>query len=200
MATVATWSFRLLALLIGLASLRFLVAPLDLVMDHVLHYLDGQRLALYVHITLGPLALLLAPLQLSRGVRRRWPRLHRIGGRSYAVTCLAAGVAALALLPGYAGDRWSATGFAVLALLWIGFTAAGIAAIRAGRIADHRRWMVRSVAMTSAAISLRLIMAPLLASGWALTDTYRITAWASWIVTWIIAELWLRRPVALAAA
>ena len=36
------------------------------------------------HIFGAGLALLLAPLQLLTGLRRRWPRLHRLGGGVYA--------------------------------------------------------------------------------------------------------------------
>ncbi|MEA5358837.1 DUF2306 domain-containing protein [Amycolatopsis sp., V23-08] len=36
----------------------------------------------------------------------------------------------------------------VAALLWLGFTIAGFRATRQHRYADHRKWMIRSFAMT----------------------------------------------------
>ena len=52
--------------------------------------------------------------------------------------------------------------------------------------------MTRSVALTFAAVTLRLIMAPLTVLGWSVTETYQVTAWASWIISLAAAELLLR--------
>lgn len=49
------------------------------------------------HFFGGGLALLLAPLQMSGWVRRRVPRLHRLGGGLYAGGVLIAGLAGLSL-------------------------------------------------------------------------------------------------------
>src|SRR5690606_1913827 len=66
------------------------------------------------------LALLLVPLQLSRGVRRRWPALHRLGGWLSAVAILVGGVSGLSLAQ-HAQSGWpSRTGFSLLSLLWLG--------------------------------------------------------------------------------
>ena len=64
---------------------------------------------------------------------------------------------------------------------------------RERRFAEHRRWMIRSFAMTFAAVTLRLYLpiAPLL--GYDFMDGYRITAWAGWVGNLIVVELWMRR-------
>ncbi|MGO4774785.1 DUF2306 domain-containing protein, partial [Lysobacter sp. 2RAB21] len=49
------------------------------------------------HIFGAGMALLLAPLQLLDGVRRRWPRLHRLSGGVYAGAILIAAISALSL-------------------------------------------------------------------------------------------------------
>jgi hypothetical protein len=36
-------------------------------------------------------------------------------------------------------------------------------------------------------------MAPLMAQGWSVVETYDVTAWASWVPNLILVELWLRR-------
>lgn len=185
--------YALLAVLVALVSLRFAVAPLAESMPHVAHYLGSQPLALWTHLVAGPLALALTPLQFSARLRARRTRLHRAVGRLYVMAALAGAASALAMLPGYRGSAASATGFALLALGWGGFTLAGLANIRAGRIADHRRWMLRSTAMAAAAITLRLFMAPLIALGWSETETCEITAWASWLVNLGLVELALRQ-------
>lgn len=191
---VAYGVFSALAVLIALVSLRGLVTPLSVSMDHVVHYLDdGHAAALWLHIVAGPLALILVPLQFATRLRARWPRLHRWTGRVYVAACVAGGLGALAMLPGYQGSWFSGLGFAGLGLAWIGVTLTALVAIRQGDVARHRVWMIRSAALTAAAITLRLTMAPLMAAGWTVTQTYDVTAWSCWLVNLLIAELILRR-------
>lgn len=187
-----TWFFWLSALSVALVSWRVLVAPVDLVMPAMAHYLADFPLSLAAHILCGPLALLLAPFQLWQGLRQRRPGLHRWLGRLYGLSILGGGLASLTLLPGFEGSRFAALGFGTLAVLWIGITLWGIGRARACDIAAHRRWMQRSVALTFAAVTLRLVMAPLMAAGWSLTETYDITAWGSWLINLAVLEIWQR--------
>ena len=187
-----TWFFWLSALSVALVSWRVLVAPVDLVMPAMAHYLADFPLSLAAHILFGPLALLLAPFQLWQWLRQRRPGLHRWLGRLYALSILGGGLASLTLLPGFEGSRFAALGFGTLTILWIGITLWGIGRARAGDIAAHRRWMQRSVALTFAAVTLRLILAPLMAAGWSLTETYDITAWGSWLINLAVLEIWQR--------
>lgn len=187
------WFFWSFSLVIALMSWRMLVLPMAEVMPDMLHYLDTAPLGIWVHLVTGPVALALAPFQLWRGLRARRPALHRWMGRVYGLAILAGGMASLVMLPGFEGSRFAQAGFAVLAILWIGVTALGIAKARAGDFAAHRRWMLRSVALTFAAVTLRIIMAPLMAMGWELTATYDVTAWGSWVLNLVVLELWQRR-------
>lgn len=165
------WSvpFALLSALVALVSLRALVAPLDQVMPNMAHFLTDAPWALWGHVLGAPLALALAPFQLSEGLRARRPGLHRALGRVYALAVLVAGLSALGLVPTSIASPWARTGFAGLAL-----------AMRGDRAA-HRRWMLRSIALTFAAVTLRLYMAPLMAAGWSVAETYDVTAWACWV-------------------
>ncbi len=49
-------------------------------------------------------------------------------------------------------------GFLLLGLMWIGCTLEALLRIRGGDVEGHRRWMVRSVALTLAAVTLRLYL------------------------------------------
>lgn len=189
-ATTALWTF---SILIAVISLRFLFAPMQVVMAHMVHYLPEVPLALYAHIIGGPLALVLAPFQLWRGLRAARPRLHRAMGYAYVASVLLAGAGALLMLPHFLGSPFAATGFAALAVLWIGFTLRGVALARAGARAAHRRFMLRSVALTLAAVTLRLIMAPLMEQGWTVVETYEVTAWAAWLPNLALMEIYVRR-------
>ncbi|WP_158515961.1 DUF2306 domain-containing protein [Pararhodobacter sp. CCB-MM2] len=185
--------FWLSALGVAVMSWRVFFAPIADAMPAMLPYFPDVSLAAWAHIIGGPLALGLAPFQLWQGLRRRRPALHRWMGRVYGLSILMAGLASLVMLPHFEGSRFAQLGFGVLAVLWIATTALGIARARAGDLTAHRRWMLRSIALTFAAVTLRIIMAPLMASGWSITETYEITAWGSWVLNLIVLELWQRR-------
>ncbi len=195
---IGYWFFAISSALVALASLRVLVAPLEVVMDHMAHYLPDLPLALYGHILLAPLALILAPLQFWTGLRVARPGLHRWTGRLYGGAVLIAAVSSLAMLPVFLGSVWAMTGFLLLAILWIVFTALGVAQAWQGNFAAHRAWMLRSVALTFAAVMLRIYMAPMVASGWTVVETYDVTAWASWVPNLLAVEWALRRRSAAA--
>ncbi|MGJ4802747.1 DUF2306 domain-containing protein [Luteimonas sp. SDU82] len=139
------------------------------------------------------LALLLLPLQLSQGVRRRWPALHRLGGWLSAGAILIGGVSGLSLAQQAHGGWPSRAGFSLLSLLWLGVTANGIRLAIAGQIARHRRWMAYSMALTAGAVTLRVMLAlgtgPL---GWPFLPVYIGTAWASWLFNLAVCA-WLLR-------
>jgi hypothetical protein len=87
----------------------------------------------------------------------------------------------------------SSAGFLTLGFFWMGTTAAGYFTIRSGKVEAHRRWMVRSYALTAAAITLRNYLPLLVISGLSFDTSYRIVAWACWIPNLIFAEWLLRR-------
>ena len=176
MTLTVYWTFAILSFLIALSSLRGVIAPLDMVMPNMAHFLDSAPWRLWGHILGGPLALALAPLQLSGRMRRRWPRLHRWSGRLYGATVLVAGVAGMTLAPTSEASNFARVGFGVLGALWLVTTFKGIWLAMRGDLAGHRWWMERSIALTFAAVTLRLIMAPLMASGWSVAQTYDVTA------------------------
>ena len=120
--------------------------------------------AFVLHTSFGGLAMLLAPWQLLPGLRRRWPGLHRWGGRLYAGSCLISGIAAYPVAFGTVAGPVAAAGFAAMATAWLGATALAWQAIRARRVAEHRRWMIRSFALTFSAVTLRLLL--LFPLGW----------------------------------
>jgi uncharacterized membrane protein len=193
MTRPAYWIFAVLSLLIAVSSLRGLIAPLSLVMPNMAHFLTEAPWRLWGHILGGPLALALAPLQLSVWLRQRWPRVHRWSGRLYAAAVLIAGLAGMTLAPTSDASNFARIGFFVLGVLWLVTTFMGIALAMRGDLSRHRWWMERSIALTFAAVTLRLIMGPLMASGWSVAQTYDITAWGSWVLNLAILEIWQRK-------
>jgi len=190
--------FAFLCLLTALVSTRAYFLPLDVVMENMVGYVTTMPWGLWGHLIFAPLAIALAPVQLSTTLRARWPRLHRISGYLYGGAILLGGLASLGLSFAFTGTDWARLGFILLALFWMGSTGYGISRAIAGDYRAHRRWMLRSVAFTFAAVTLRLIMPVLLASGWTVLETYDLTAWASWLINILAVEWWLRRRRAAA--
>lgn len=153
-------------------------------------------LAVPAHFFGAGLALLLAPVQLWGWLRRRAPRLHRLAGWLYAAAVLIGGSAGLALAPKAHGGWASGAGFALLAPIWLLSTGLGIAYAVRGELERHRRWMWRSIALTFAAVSLRLILGiGLGVLHLRFLPVYIFAAWACWGVNLAICELLLRVQV-----
>lgn len=147
------------------------------------------------HIFGAGLALLLAPLQLLTGLRRRWPRLHRLGGGVYAGAIAIAAISGLSLARHAQGGAASGSGFALLAIAWVGCTAMGIVYALRRDFDRHRRWMIRSVALTASAVSLRIILGVGIAvMHQPFLTVYITAAWACWTVNLAVCELILRWP------
>jgi hypothetical protein len=87
----------------------------------------------------------------------------------------------------------AATGFGLLAVIWIYVTAQGWLTARARRFDEHRRWMIRSFALTFAAVTLRLYMPASMAMHLDMDQAYRAIAWIAWVPNLLAAELYLRR-------
>jgi uncharacterized membrane protein len=148
----------------------------------------------YVHIGFGGLALLLSPLQLAARLRARVPRFHRICGRIVLTSIALAGSAGLLLSPFSLAGPVGTIGFGTLAILWLAFAAAAYRAIRRGDVATHRRWAIRTFALTYAAVTLRLwlgILIPLqigIDPDTAFTRAYYLVPFLAWVPNLLIAE------------
>ncbi|MBB1061244.1 DUF2306 domain-containing protein [Marilutibacter spongiae] len=152
-----------------------------------------QGLVVPMHFFGAGLALLLAPVQASAWVRRRWPALHRTSGWLYAGGVLAGGVAGLGMAFHAQGGWASGAGFLLLAVTWLLVTGNGIRFAVLGDIARHRHWMVHSLAMTFGAVTLRVILfGGTLVFKLPLEPVYIFAAWTSWTFNMAVCELWLR--------
>jgi hypothetical protein len=144
------------------------------------------------HIAASGVALLVGAFQFLPQLRRAQPALHRWTGRIYVAACLIGGLAGGAIALFSASGPVAGWGFFMLALLWIPFTLlAWTAAMRRDFIA-HERWMIRSFALTFAAVTLRLQL-PIgitLTQG-DFTAAYVVIAWSAWVPNLLVAELWL---------
>ena len=147
---------------------------------------------LALHVAGAATALLLGPFQFLKSIRSRHLRIHRISGRIYALACLVGGLAAFPLSWGVTSGPIAASGFGVLAVLWLAVTGNAVRLAIDGRVAEHREWMLRSFALTFAAVTFRLSIAALPRLGMTFETGYIISTWTGWVFNPMLAELYIR--------
>ncbi len=188
-----------LSIAIALGSWRFLVVDMALVMPAMVHHAMARPWMLYAHIGLAPVALALLPFQFSQKLRRRRLGLHRWLGRLYGLSVLSAGIAAFGLGLTTQEGPIAGAGLIGLAIAWLGVTGIAIWLAMSGNIAAHRRWMIRSAALTAAAITLRLYL-PIGQLTVGFEASYPWICWLCWLPNMMFAEWLLRRAGAPALA
>ena len=184
-------SLWFLTLAIALGSWVLVSIGIERAMPHMLYHAQLRPLALYTHVLLAPAALALVPFQLWESLRRRNGALHRWLGRVYGVVILLGGLSGLWLSITTEAGAIAALGFGLLAIVWLATTAIGIALAMLGKFMHHRRWIIRSVAATLAAVTLRLLIIGSELSGWDSPGVYQTIAWLCWVPNMIVAELYL---------
>jgi uncharacterized membrane protein len=144
---------------VALYSLRYLGVPLgvwalvDAGIAGVIARVPFQAL---LHMVIAPIPLLIGPFQFIPSLRARHPKVHRYLGRIYVVTCVIAGLGALAIAPHASGGPVAGWGFGILAVLWIGTALGGWWAAVRRKFDLHRLLMRASYALTFGAVTLRL--------------------------------------------
>lgn len=189
-----TWPTRMLwglALLVALISWRLLIDPM-LIAPELSHHAVDRPLWFYLHIGFSPVALALLPLQFSKRIRTQRPQLHRWGGRLYAVSIAIGAAGGFTMALTSTQGPLAVSGFAVLDLAWIVTTGLAVAYARGRKFAQHRRWMIRSAALTLAAVTLRLYL-PIGELTVGFETAYPLIAWLCWVPNLIFAEMLIHR-------
>lgn len=155
---------------------------------------------LVLHVIGATVAFLAGPLQFMPAIRKRWPAFHRGTGRVYVLGCAIGAPTGFILAMGTSAGPAAGVPFAVSAMLWSLFTWLGLRAILAGRVVEHREWMLRGYAVLAGAITLRLMLPAALMSGYEFYPAYRVISWLNWSVNLALVEYWIRRNRASAAA
>ncbi|MFN8007047.1 MAG: DUF2306 domain-containing protein [Terriglobia bacterium] len=155
---------------------------------------EAHRIGIYAHIFCSAFALALGPVQFWTRFRNHYPSAHRWVGRIYlSVGVLVGGAAGLFMAFHAFGGIVPRLGFACLAIAWLYTGTQAFLAIRAGKVAEHRRWMVRNFGMTMAAVTLRIYLPLARAGGIDFADAYPFVAWLCWVPNLFIAELLFNR-------
>lgn len=189
------------AVLIALVSLRYLAPGAPGGGPAILANRAAAFGALTLHAGLASLALLLGPWQFLGRLRARRPRLHRWIGTIYVACCIGAAAAGLALAFGTTAGPVASVGFGLLALAWAGATWRAWRLARAHAFAAHQQWMIRSFALTFAAVTLRIQLPLAGALGLDMGVAYPAISFLCWVPNLAVAELYLgARRLRLATA
>ncbi len=166
---------------------------------------------LVAHVLFGSVAMLSGCLQMWPWLRRRNPTAHRVVGRIY-VACGVVPAGILAIAIGSVGPFGYVLRVSdiLLGAVWLAVTAQGYRFARAGRLVEHRRWMIRSFALTMSVITNRVwavigfvVLYPQLATTFGGNETMLIqtiaglSGWLGWVLTLLVVEAYLEivRPV-----
>jgi len=149
------------------------------------------KLAFFTHVYTTMFVLIAGFTQFSAYIRKHFREIHRYSGWVYAFTVLFLAGPSGFYMGIYAnGGVISQTAFCLLAVLWICFTAMAIKSAVKRDFKSHRKYMIRSFALTLSAITLRawkyvvvLLFEP------RPMDVYQLVAWLGWIPNLIIAEI-----------
>jgi hypothetical protein len=157
------------------------------------------------HVLCGSIAILGCCFQVWPWFRNRFPDIHRKIGITYVFAgVFPAGVLGLILgAQSPFGPVISASNV-LLAIVWLLVTVLGFRAGRDYRLADHRRWMTRSVVLTLSIITNRvwvvvwvLALSPQLATTFGGNEKLMVQAiaglsgWLGWVLPLIIVEIWM---------
>jgi len=198
---IGWWVMTVLALIIAAYAIALLFVP-AMRAPFLQKRFATVPLAAYLHLAGSGIALAIGPFQLNTRLRNRFLHIHRWMGRTYVVSVLLGGVAAFALATMSQAGLPTHMGFGLLAVLWLFTTGNAYRHIRVGDRVSHRRWMIRSYALTFAAVTLRIYLPLSQIAGIPFDPAYQTIAWLCWVPNLIVAE-WIilrQRAVTTSAA
>lgn len=192
MRTVAWATMSVLASLVALYALLALGLP-GFGPPFLLERRAEMPWAVSAHLAGSLWALAIGPWQLNRRLRERSLGRHRWLGRTYVLGVIIGGVGALVLAPRAQTGAIAQIGFGTLGVLWLAFTLLAFVRIRGGDQAAHRRWMLRSYALSLAAVTLRIYLPISFGLGIDFDTAYPAIAWLCWVPNLAAVELWFVR-------
>jgi len=181
---------------VGVAIYGWVFLYLDGFGEHgaMAYHFAKRPLAVILHFGFSPLALLVGGFQFLESVRKNRPAIHRWTGRIYVTACMLGAVGGLWLALTSEAGLLAQFGFGLLGVFWVYTTGKAYLEARAKRFASHQRWMIRSFALTFAAVTLRIYLGLTMgAFQMDFFEVYPVIGWACWVPNLIFAETYIRR-------
>lgn len=190
LAKLAWFFLALFAFANAVLALRYVLpqVPFPAELDNFV----TRRPALALHALGGAIALLAGPLQFLPGFRSKHWTFHRRQGWVYCSGVLLGSLASFVLAPHAQTGRIASAGFLSLGIVWMGCTTLAVRFVIRGNYPQHRRWMIRSYALTAAAITLRMYLPLSFALKIPFEIGYPAIAWLCWVPNLLVAELYLQ--------
>jgi uncharacterized membrane protein len=167
----------------------------------------SERTLVLTHILPAMLFMILGPLQFARGLRSRYPKIHRWSGRIFLAASTIVGITGLRLASGKTiggmDEKAAITLFGTFFL--ISLAKALWHALRR-EFAQHREWMIRGYAIGLAVATIRPIMATFFAAAVIRGHTanphqfFGTAFWIGFTLQTIAAEIWINHTRPTAAA
>jgi uncharacterized membrane protein len=152
---------------------------------------------LYAHIVTAMLALIIGPFQIFLKPSQARRRQHRQLGYVYIISITVSGIVSLYLSLFATGGWIAGLGFMGLDVLWVATTFTALRKIMVRDIQAHKAWMLRSYALTFAAVTLRIWLAPLVLLFGDFEAGYRVVAWFCWVPNLLVIEAVIRKKALL---
>lgn len=165
---------------------------------------------LVTHVLFATVAMITCCMQIWPWLRARHPGWHRRSGRIYVFAgVLPAGLSAIVIGAVSPFGPVAGSSTLLMAPLWLAFTFAGFRMARQRRFVEHRRWMIRSFALTMSIILNRFLgaAATIVLLQYKDSDFHGddkivgylaggMTTWLGWTLCLLLAEWWLERGTA----
>lgn len=188
--SVAAFTILMLTKVIPYLSFEPEIDFLTTKTDRVLAKKDFQ-VGFYVHILSSWWVMGIGLFQFIPSFVKKYRRTHQTLGKVYVFSILFLAAPSGFVLALYAnGGLPAKVGFSLQCLVWWLTTLVAWYEIRKNQWQRHIEWMMRSYAVTLAAMSLRVgsyVMVYFLSTK--PIETYLTVTWASWVVNLIIAEV-----------
>jgi uncharacterized membrane protein len=151
-----------------------------------------------LHALAGGVALVTGAIQLQLGHprSRRRTRAHRAVGRSYVAAACITSVSGAAMAAFFHVGVVGQLLFGAWGALWFAATSTALRHARAGRVQEHRRWMIRSFALALVFVMFEPVRTALAAAELTTVVVYPAALATCAVVNLAAAELWLRTGLA----
>jgi len=146
---------------------------------------------LIIHAALAMPPLVIGLAAFSKRIRNASLKVHRWIGTIYCVCIWISAILGIMLAVANPHGMWARLGFSCLGLTWFVTTWFAYTTGRARNIVDHRRWMIRSYAVTLAVVSIRpmFIFGPF--GSIDPVTWYILCTWMCWVPNLLIGEIFI---------
>lgn len=182
------FAYLLLLITLQYVPLDYDVAFLRIKQDEIAK--NYYKIAFFTHVYSSIFLMVFGAIQFFVKQNQKNKYWHRLSGRFYVFIILALSGPSGLIMSYHANGGWIAKiSFLLLSVLWIFFTAKSWLCAMNGDILNHKKFAIRSFALTLSAVSLRLFKYLIVfAFEPAPMDAYRMVAWLGWTVNLLVAE------------